>query len=566
MAKKKRTSREPLPRVSFKDWFTFEQTEEFCQALAQAMPKACRLETLGRSREGRPIYMLTITDFATGDAFDKPAYLIHGNIHATELAGTHNCLQTARSLLADHRAGKHRLLRRIVFHIVPRLNPDGAEFAVTTSGVIRSRTERRRLVPNTLYQEDVNGDGLILTMRQRHPDGPFAADPKDRRLLIERKADSKPPFYRLFPEGMIYEWDGSDTIYVEGRSFDWNRNWSYDWRPEPVQGGAGDFPFSEPEMRALAEWIHGRENLFAVLGYHTGPNAVLMPPSTGSLDDLDEDDLKTIQDLGRIGVERTGFPAIHVIDYKFARKRPVNLRGHFHNFGYRHLGLFVFEFEQGTMENTPGISTEEIFACRTPEEREAILRRVMRWYDRNEKRAPKLYKPWRRFRHPQLGEVEIGGLLRKYLYNPTPAELAKISKGTYAFTVEHAGRHPWVRLEDVEVGRLSDGIHRIRARVANRGELPTNVTNQGRSLARVRPVCVEFRAGDGVEVLSRASHHDVGHLEGVTGAEVLEWFVRAEEDAVCTIDVRGGAGGNVRDVVEIRAGKASSSRGKRRRR
>jgi hypothetical protein len=503
MAKRKTPSRKTLPSLAFKDFFTFAQTERIAKALAKARPKLCKLETVGQSREGRPIYMLTITDFGTGQPQDKPAYLVHGNIHATELAGTHASLATARQLLDDYDAGRSALLTRVAIHVVPRLNPDGAEVSATTDGVIRSRTGRGPLVPNTLYQDDVDGNGLILTMRQQHPDGPFVKDPADPRLMIRRTRDAKPPFYRLLPEGLIHEWDGSDDVRIEGREFDWNRNWSYDWRPEPEQGGAGDFPFSEPEMRALAEWIHGRGNLFAVLGYHTGPNAVLMPPSTGSLDDVDAEDLRAIQDIGEIGAKHTGFPPTHVINYKQERDRTINLRGHFHNFGYNHLGLFVYEFELGTMYNTPKTSTKQILAARTVRETEAIVRKIMRWWDRNRRRAPMLFKPWRRFRHSQLGPVEIGGLLRRYLYNPTLAELAKISKGTYAFTVAHAAKHPWVRIEDVIAEPVADDVHRIRARVANRGELPTNVTNRGKSLARIKPVRVEFQVGEDVELLNQ---------------------------------------------------------------
>ncbi len=553
MSGQKRSPEKRLPTLSFKDFFAFDAFERFVESIALARPKLCRLETIGRSREGRPVYMLTLTDFATGQPHDKPAYLVHGNIHATELAGTHAALMTVRQVLADHDARRHDLLKRVALHVVPRLNPDGAEFAVTTSGAIRSRTDRQPLVPNTLYQEDVNGDGLILTMRQKHPDGGFVKDPDDPRLMIERKAGSKPPFYRLLPEGLVYEWDGSDDIRNEGRAFDWNRNWSYDWRPEPEQDGAGDFPFSEAEMRALAEWIHARPNLFGVLGYHTGPNAVLMPPSTGSLDDLDTDDLRTIQDIGALGAEMTGFPPIHVIDYKLDRNRTINLRGHFHNFGYQHLGLFVYEFELGQMYNTPKISTAELFAARTPEDSEAILRRVMRWWDHSRRRAPQLFRPWRRFRHPQLGELEIGGLLRKYLNNPTPAELATIAKNTYRFTLDHAAKHPWVRIEDVSVDDVADGVYRVRARVANRGELPTNVTHRGKSLRRLQPVRVKFQVGEGAEVLSRRAHHDLGHLPGLTGGQVLEWFVRTgPEGSVCTVSVRGGTGGNVDELVMLR--------------
>ena len=117
-----------------------------------------------------------------------------------------------------------------------------------------SRTDFCNRESNAVYPEDVNGDGLILTLRQEHPDGEFVADPADPRLLVQRSSGSRGPYYRTFPEGYIHDWDGSDQIriagfdglpdtpsrhYPPGRSFDWNRNWSYGWRPEGEQQGAG---------------------------------------------------------------------------------------------------------------------------------------------------------------------------------------------------------------------------------------------------------------------------------------------------------------------------------------
>jgi hypothetical protein len=181
----------------------------------------------------------------------------------------------------------------------------------------------------------------------------------------------------------------------------------------------------------------------------------------------------------------------------------------------------------------------------------------MRWRDRNRRKAPKLFKPWRRFRHPQLGDVEIGGLLRTYLYNPTLGELATIAKNTYRFTVDHAAKHPWVRIEDVSVDEVADGVYRVRARVANRGELPTNVTNKAKSLARIKPVRVEFRSDDASKLLSQQAHYELGHLEGLTGGRVLEWFVRTTASTGrCEIHVRAGTGGNATEVVALRARRA----------
>jgi len=533
-----------LPTLPFDNFLAYDQVTDFVERLARSRPDFVRASSLGTSREGREIHLLTITDFSSGRSEDKPAYLIHGNIHAPELSGTHAALFTARQLVADRR--RSDLLRRVAFYIVPRINPDGAEFVARTSGSIRSRTDRSTREPNTLYQEDVNGDGLILTMRQRHPNGPFVCDPKDKRLLIRRKKDSEGPFYRTLPEGFIHEWDGTDNIRIEGRRFDWNRNWSYDWRPEPEQGGAGDFPFSELEMRALAEFIFSRPNLFGVLGYHNGPAAVLRPPSTGSDADIDAADLKGMEDLAEIGAKHTGFPVLAVVKYHDVRSRDINLRGHFHNFGYHHLGLFVFEFELGMIKNSAGMSTKDIFAARTEEDREEQMRRLFRWWARQKPRPP-LFAPWRRFEHPQLGLVEIGGVLLKYWAGPTLADLKNIVRGTYRFTVEHASHHPRIELEDVAADAVGGNVYRIRARVANRGHFPTHVTNKGKGLSRLKPVRVELHLAGGVRLLSNQGHRVLGHLGGVTDARSLEWFVKAKNHsgALCEIKVLGGTGGNV---------------------
>ena len=532
-----------IPRLPFEHFFTYDEITDFAAKLAASRPGLATFESLGASREGRSIPLLTITDSSTGPAAGKPAYLIHGNIHAVELSGTHAALFTARQLLADN--GKSDLLKRVAFYIVPRINPDGAEFAVTTSGTIRSRTDRSTRDPNTLYQEDIDGNGLILTMRLPHPNGPFVADPEDPRLLAKRTRESAPPYYRTLPEGVIHDWDGTDNIRVEGRSLDWNRNWSYDWRPEPEQGGAGDFPFSELEMRALADFFFSHPNIFGVLGYHNGPAAVLRPPSTGSEKDLDAGDCKIMQELAEIGAEHTGFPVLQVVKYHRKGSRDINLRGHFHNFGYHHLGLFVFEFELGMIHNSAGMTTDEIFAVSDEKEYEALTRRMLAWWDKQTSPDP-VFAPWRPVDHPQLGPVEVGGLLRKHLAGPTLPDLKRISKGTYAFTLEHASRHPRVAVEDAVAEEVGAGVYRIRARIANRGQFPTHVTNKGRNLRCLRPVRVQFEPAPGVCLLSRVGHQTLGHLGGISDGRELEWFVAAGADAtsLCSLTVLGGTGGD----------------------
>ncbi|MEW6752330.1 MAG: M14 family metallopeptidase [Candidatus Latescibacterota bacterium] len=537
-------TRPGLPKLPFDHYLTYQEVTAFLEELAARRPALCRLGSLGESREGRPIPLLSVSDFGSGDPDDRPAYLVHGNIHASELAGTHAALYTARQLLAD----QPEVLERVTFHLVPRLNPDGAEFAVTTGGRIRSRTDTSQREPNTLYMADVNGDGLVLSMRQQHPNGGFARDPEDPRLMVQRRFDTPGPFYRVLPEGHIHQWDGSEAIRQGGRSFDWNRNWSYDWRPEPEQGGAGDFPFSEVEMHHLAQFVHRHPSLFGVLGYHTGPAAVLRPPSTGADAALDEGDLRVMEDLAQIGAQETGFPVIPVVKYRLERSRDIELRGHFHDFGYRHLGLFVFEFELGNVLNSAGLSTAEQFQVRTPQDSEAQMRQVLRWWDRR-RRRPALMVPWRPFQHPQLGRVEIGGFLSPHLANPTLEDLRGTVRGTHRFTLAHAARHPRIVVEDLACDSVAPQMWRIRCRIANRGGLPTHVTQRGRSLSRLRPVRVALDLAEGVSVLSQEACFDLGHLAEATGSRQVEWFVRGPQGRLGEVRAQGGTGGVARQAV-----------------
>ncbi len=542
-----------IPELPFEHFYRFAEVEAFVKELAEAAPELVKLSEIGKSREGRPLYMLTITDFSTGAAEDKPAYLIHGNIHSLELAGTHASLYTARQLVLDHKKGG--LLEQMAFYIIPRINPDGAEFCVTTNGSCRSRMDVSEKVANTLYQADMNGDGMILNMRIENPNGGWAKNPKDPRLMVGRTADTPGPYYDLMPEGSIYKWDGSRNLKFHGRTFDWNRNWSYNWKPEPEQWGAGDFPFSETEMHAIGEFIHSHHNLFAILGYHTGTNAVLRPPSSGSDDDIDKWDLRAMHRIAEIASECTGFPIIPVYNYYFKRlgerAKETRYHGHFHDFGYRNLGLYVYEFELGTMLNSAGIKTEQVFGTATAQDLDELYRQALVWADA-QGLHDKVFCDWKEYQHPQLGKVEIGGWFSQHLGNPIMPDLRKIAANTYDFTLKHADFRPQVAVEDVAVEAIGGGNYRVRARVINHGQFPTNISNRGAQLNYHRPVRVEVELPDGVKLLSTEGHKDLGHLAGLTGNRLLEWFVNAPDNAkeLMRLHVFGWTGGNFTTTIK----------------
>ena len=95
-----------LPELEFDRFYTYAEVTGFVDALHRARPDLCRLGSLGPSRQGREVPLLTVTDHTTGSAEDRPAYLIHGNIHAGELAGTHGAIRTHRGVHQGEGAGE----------------------------------------------------------------------------------------------------------------------------------------------------------------------------------------------------------------------------------------------------------------------------------------------------------------------------------------------------------------------------------------------------------------------------------------------------------------------------
>ena len=101
-------------------------------ALAAERPDLLAVESIGRSHEGRDIWLATVTAAETGPHEEKPAMWIDANIHATELTASVAALAVIDRLVAGHGADEvvTRALRTRTFYVVPRVNPDGAELAL----------------------------------------------------------------------------------------------------------------------------------------------------------------------------------------------------------------------------------------------------------------------------------------------------------------------------------------------------------------------------------------------------------------------------------------------------
>ncbi|MCU0315581.1 MAG: M14 family metallopeptidase [Fimbriimonadaceae bacterium] len=479
-----------MPEISFDRYYRYEDLTSLLKAYAEEYPSLVKVTSIGQSYEGREIWMATVTDFTTGPDSDKPAFWCDGNIHASEVSASTAVLKILDQLVSQQPA----VLQTRAFYLVPRLNPDGAEWALADiPKIIRSSTRPYPYDeedPYGLEQQDVNGDGMILSMRIEDPNGPWKISPEEPRLLTLRQpGDEEGPFYRVLPEGLLHNFDG-DLIRRRRtkEGLDLNRNFPSGWRPESEQYGAGEYPTSEPEIRAAVQAITERKNICGAVTYHTFSGVILRPPGRHSDDEMAPEDLWTYDVFGKKGTAMSGYPQISVFhDFKYHPKEMIT--GVFDDWVYDHLGCFAWTVEIWSPQRQAGITDYKYIDWFRSHPHSDDLK-LLKWSD--EALEGKGYHDWQPFDHPQLGRVEIGGWNSIFAFrNPPPAFLHQEVTPLADWAIWLAGATPCLRLREVKQEDLGD-VMKIKVIVENSGYLPTQVSERARSKGLARGVVSEI--------------------------------------------------------------------------
>lgn len=504
--------------IRFDTYYTNDELNARLEWLAGEYSHLARLESIGKSFEGRDLWLMTLTNRETGPDTEKPGFWIDGNIHATEVTGAMTALAIIHRLLTGYGSDAQitRLLDEQVFYILPRFNPDGAALALAERPrYIRSGT-RPYPYPDKqdgLHAEDIDGDGRILQMRLPDPAGDWKESDKEPRLMVKRGPDEEGGrYYRLFPEGVIENFDGHIIKVarpVEG--LDFNRNFPQEWMPEGKQYGAGTFPTSEPEIRAVVEFITSHPNIGGALTYHTYSRVILRPYGTKPDDEMPTDDLWVMKAIARRGSEITGYRSVSVYhDFRYHPKETI--KGVFDDWMYDYLGTYAYTVELWDLPAAAGIEERkfiEWFREHPLEDDYTILEWIKTQND-NEG-----LHDWRPFDHPQLGAVELGGWESMFTWrNPPPKHLPAEVEKQPDFAIAFAATLPRLAWRTVEVTPLGDGLYHLLAVVENSGFLPTNISQKAIENKVVRPVRIELDLPAGATLRSGQQKTEVGHLAG----------------------------------------------------
>ncbi|MDZ7371114.1 MAG: M14 family metallopeptidase [candidate division KSB1 bacterium] len=436
-------------------YFSIDELNQRCEALARAHPQLVRVDTLARTPGGRPVLRLRI-----GRSDDLPAMLLIGGAEGDDLASPQVCLGFAERLLFSDRLA---VLQDAAMFIIPCLNVDAAASAFTASPRWNRCTNDRAVDDDHDGEtdedgyEDLNGDGLITLMRVAGA-GEWLEDQECPPLLRRADADKgEVGNWRLYGEGLDNDRDGRWNEDPPG-GVDLNRNFSYRYRY--FAEAAGDDPLSEPESRALADFLIAHSNIFAAFSFSSADN--LLHPWQGKAAEkgkpLQQPLLEDAPIFSRVA-ER--FKQAGVLPLWPERQAE---RGNPAEWLYYHLGFWSF---------FAPVWLPPADSSRKAESEQDLERGLFAWY-RAQGMADR-FIPWQKISHPDFPdrEVQVGGWAPFARKNPPVDSLKAVTDRYFRFWMELMESRPRLELA-LKAERMDAGLYRLTATLRNRGSLPTS--------------------------------------------------------------------------------------------
>ena len=238
---------------------------------------------IGQTLDGKDLLLISITDKSTGAHDTKPAFWCDGNTHAGEVTGTECCLHMTNEIFERLDAAEPLMVEMMsnsTIYVLPRISADGAEYILTTPYSCRSSPVLLHpdYLPPGFVADDVDGNGVCVTMRQKDPSGGTKLSELDSRIMVQRDPHEREPegeYFRLYPEGTFRDFDGFTKTTAPAFSIDLNRHSPYEYKPEGGQAGAGPYPMYLPQGRAVYESLVKHNNVATLQSYHTSGAMVL---------------------------------------------------------------------------------------------------------------------------------------------------------------------------------------------------------------------------------------------------------------------------------------------------
>jgi len=513
--------------INWKRYYTYDEWTGIMKEMQKKYPGLCELESIGKSRMGLDQLLLTLTNKSTGSHSDKTAIWVDGAIHGNEVNGITCSLYLAWYLLTryDYDPYVKDLLDSHTFYILPGLNVDANNSFVKAPNTANNPRETYRPEDNDgdgLYDEDltedVDGDGELSYMYREDPEGNLRLSADSRRFVDAEEGFEGLRFTRIGSEGFDNDGDGQINEDDLGGP-DPNRNFPYGWN----LNAGNPYPMSEPETRNVFEFQLAHPNIFASFHYHNTGRLIMFqapPPvrqSASQHEQLREETERRLQEMKKTNKYAQLFPRQvsdeyrHDMDvqtkivsegaYILKNYEPVigGLSGQAHAATYYMLGAYSYLIELwgspvdiADTDNDGRLSDEE----------------YMKWIDLD--LAGEGWITPHKVNHPDLGEIWIGGSVKKHMQRTPPSRYIEMEAEKNArFVMYCASQFPEVKIEDIKLKALKANIYQVDVTVRNTGEYPT-ASDRSVQLERYIPDMLQFRGSDNISLVVTSGKDLIG--------------------------------------------------------
>ncbi|MBI5010349.1 MAG: peptidase, partial [Bacteroidia bacterium] len=399
----------------------------------------------------------------------KPGIAVIGGTEGNYLAGRELSLGFAETLLKESGSNEiKQLLGSVTFYIFPDISPDASEqyFSVLKyDRVVNSRqTDNDRDFQNDEDPyEDLNGDGMITLIRVSDPAGNWTESSDDKRVMVPADlSKGQKGSYFVYSEGTDNDKDGNFNEDGQG-GVNTNRNFTYNY--EEYGNNSGYHAISEPETKAVADFLFDHFNIYMTIAYH----------------------------------EITG-----------AKGNPQTIQspGNFMDWAYFHYGRYSFSTPGWWYAADKGKNTEAAF---------------LSFAAKNN--IPDPFIPWSEIKHPDFPDkkTEVGGIKPFALVNPPADTLGDLIINHYKFITAIAAMHPELEFLDPKVENAGENIYRVTLKVHNKGLFAT-MAEAGIMNQWTRLMSISVDPGKGQTIISGQKIQRMKRLEGGGSAE-FSWLV-----------------------------------------
>ena len=495
----------------------FSQQTTRINALAKNYPQLAKVRSLTKTAGGKEIWQITI---GTGNADTKPAIVVVGGVEGNYIIGTELAIGFAENILQGSNTDSIKaLLNRTTFYIFPNMSPDAMEqyFAslqYERQGNATTTDDDRDGKTNEDGFDDLDGNGKITMLRIESPTGDYKTHPDDPRVLI--KADlgkGEKGKYIILTEGNDNDKDGIFNEDGEG-GIAFNKNLTY--KHPTFSAGAGDFPASETETRALLDFLFEQFNVYAVVSFGSNNNLsapfaynalTANQPLIGSWLQQDVKVDSMVSDLYNKSV-----------NLKDAPKTTAG-GGDFLSWAYYHYGRYSF--------STPGWWVPKAKPDTTKGEKaftvDDATANYLRWA--NQQGITNTFTEWKTIQHPDFPnqKAEVGGVDPFVLINPPYKLVPDLVKKHANFLVKLAANQPELDIINVKTEKVG-ALTRITIAIINKGALASH-SKLGERSYWVKRINVKVNTGSNQSVISGKKIQVLNSLEGYSSQQ-LSWLIK----------------------------------------